>query len=169
MVTDSQVRLLRRKLMQRKTLAAAAAAAGMSERSAGTWQEGPMPSATKEPRSWRTRLDPFIGVWEGELVPLLERDEERVLEARVVLAELERKHPGGYSEAQLRTLQRRMRQWRALHGPEKEVFFEQEHVPGREGAFDFTDAKALGVTIRGEAFDHLLFEFVLSYSGWSWS
>jgi hypothetical protein len=169
MVTDSQVRLLRRKLMERKTLAAAAAAAGMSERSGRSWKEGPMPSAAKEPRRWRTRLDPFAGVWEGELVPLLERDEERVLEARTVLAELERKHPGGYSESHLRTLQRRMRQWRALHGPEKEVFFEQEHIPGREGAFDFTDATELGVTISREPFEHLLFEFVLSYSGWTWS
>jgi len=169
MVTDSQVRLLRRKLMQKKTLVAAAAAAGMSERSARTWREGPVPSATKEPRAWRTRVDPFAGVWEAELVPLLERDERRVLEARTVLAELERRHPGGYGEGQLRTLQRRIREWRALHGPEQEVFFEQKHIPGREGAFDFTDAHELGVTISGEAFEHLLFEFVLSYSGWTWS
>lgn len=169
MVTDIQVRLLRRKLMTGKTLVGAAAAAGMSERTARTWKEGPLPSATKEPRSWRTRVDPFAEVWESELVPLLDSDEKGVLEGRTLLAQLERKHPGEYSEAQLRTLQRRMREWRALHGPEKEVFFEQEHVPGREGAFDFTDARDLGVTISGETFEHLLFEFVLSYSGWTWS
>jgi hypothetical protein len=169
LVTDIQVRLLRRKLMTGKRLIAAAAAAGMSERTGRTWREGPLPSVTKKPRSWRTRPDPFAGVWEGELVPLLELDEKRVLEARTLLAELERRLPGEYGEAQLRTLQRRMREWRALHGPEKEVFFEQAHVAGREGAFDFTDARELEVTVLGEAFEHLLFEFVLSYSGWTWS
>jgi hypothetical protein len=68
----------------------------------------------------------------------------------------------------LRTLQRRIRDWRALHGPPKEVFFEQQHVPGREGAFDFTDCGELGVTIAGKPFEHLLFEFVLTYSSWTW-
>ena len=62
-----------------------------------------------------------------------------------------------------------MRDWRALHGPEREVYFPQEHVPGREGAFDFTDASDLNVTINGERFEHLLFEFVLSFSGWTWA
>ncbi|MGH7472406.1 MAG: IS21 family transposase [Candidatus Methylomirabilales bacterium] len=169
MVTDSQVRLLRRKLMQGKRQMAAAAAAGMSERSGRTWKEGPLPSATKEPRDWRTRPDPYAGVWEDELVPLLEGDKKRVLEARTLLAELEKKHAGRFREGQIRTLQRRMRDWRALHGPEREVMFPQEHLPGREAAFDFTHGKELGVTIRGELFDHLLFEFVLSFSGWTWA
>jgi hypothetical protein len=49
------------------------------------------------------------------------------------------------------------------------VIFPQDHLPGREGCFDFTRANELGVTIRGELFEHLLFEFVLSFSGWTWS
>jgi hypothetical protein len=169
MVTDSQVRLLRRKLMQGKTLVAAGASAGMSERTARTWKEGVLPSATKEARSWRTRPDPFAEVWRSELVPLLERDEERVLEARTLLGELEKRRPGCFSASQLRTLQRRVREWRALHGPEREVYFPQEHVPGRECAFDFTHGKELGVRVCGQPFDHLLFELVLSFSGWTWS
>lgn len=169
MVTDRQVRLLRTELMQGKTQVAAAAVASMSERSARSWKEGPLPSLTRRSRTWRTRPDPFAEVWAAELVPLLERDEERVLEARTLLFELEQKYPGQYDERRLRTLQRRMRHWRALHGPEREVYFEQEHVPGREGAFDFTDATNLGVTISGELFEHLLFEFVLSFSGWTWA
>ena len=48
------------------------------------------------------------------------------------------------------------------------MYFEQVAVPGREAAFDFTDASSLGVTIRGEAFRHLLFEWVLSYSRWTY-
>jgi hypothetical protein len=168
-VTDSQVRLLRRKRMQGKTLVAAAAAAGMSERTARTWKDGLLPSEKKAPRHWRTRLDPFAGVWAGELVPLLEADKERVLESRTLLAELEKKWPDQFGESQLRTLQRRVRDWRALHGPARDVIFPQDHLPGREGCFDFTRANELGVTIRGELFEHLLFEFVLSYSGWTWS
>ncbi len=169
MVTDEQVRVLRQKRMDGKTQEAAAAAAGMSERTAREWSEGPLPSASKKERTWRTRADPFVEVWTTEVVPLLESDSSRILEARTLLAELEKRHPGGFGEEQLRTLQRRMRDWRALHGPEQEVFFPQEHVPGREGAFDFTNANELGVTIAGDEFEHLLFEFVLSFSGWTFT
>jgi len=169
LVTDSQVRLLRRKRMQGKTLVAAAAAAGMSERTGRTWKDGLLPSEKRRPRHWRTRPDPFVGVWAGEVVPLLKADEERVLESRTLLAELEKRHPGEFGESQLRTLQRRVRDWRALHGPDRDVIFPQDHPPGREGCFDFTHAKELGVTIRGELLDHLLFEFVLSFSGWTWA
>lgn len=168
MVTDAQVRLLRKKVAEGKTLTTAAAAAGMSERSARTWKAGPLPSETKEPRAWRTREDPFKEVWDADIVPMLQADDDGVLEATTILDELRRKHGDNYGESQLRTLQRRLREWRALHGPGKEVMFEQRHEPGREGAFDFTDASDLGVTIAGALFQHLLFEFVLSYSKWRW-
>jgi hypothetical protein len=168
MVTDAQVRLLRKKMAEGKTIALAAAAAGMSERSGHTWKAGPLPSETKEPRTWRTRPDPFAGVWDSEVVPLLESDKAGVLEGTTVLAELQRRHGEAYGAGQLRTLQRRMHEWRALHGPGKEVMFEQVHPPGREGAFDFTDCSELGVTIAGEVFAHLLFQFVLSFSKWRW-
>jgi hypothetical protein len=168
MVTDEQVRLLRQKLMEGKKQETAAAAAGMCERSARKWQQGPLPSETKAPRWWRTRVDRLADVWEREIVPLLVSDEKGVLQATGVLGWLQDKHPGQYDDGLLRTLQRRIRDWRALHGPPKEVFFEQEHVPGREAAFDFTDGSELGVTIAGQVFLHLLFEFVLTYSGWTW-
>lgn len=167
MVTDEQVRLVRKRLMEGKSQASAAAAAGMSERTARTWLgEGLLPSQAKGARHWRTRADPFAEVWEGEVLPLLRADEEGRLQGKTVLGELERRYPGKFEGGQLRTLQRRMRIWRALSGPEKEVYFPQQHVPGREGAFDFTCANDLGVTIGGARFDHLLFELALSYSGW---
>jgi len=168
MVTDGQVRVLRRKLMEGKTQEAAAAGAGMSVRSARKWQAGSYPSQAHKPHLWRTRPDPFAGLFESEIAPLLAADEKRVLEARTLLGELDRRHPGCFSAHQLRTLQRRIREWRALHGPEKEVYFPQEHLPGREAAFDFTNCNDLGVTIGGEPFLHLLFELALSYSGWRW-
>lgn len=168
MVTDAQVRLLRKKMAEGKTIASAAAAAGMSERSAYTWRTGALPSESKEPRGWRTRPDPFAAVWESDVVPLLRSDEGGVLEGPTVLAELRRRHGDFFGPAQLRTLQRRMQQWRAMHGAGKEVMFEQVHPPGREGAFDFTDASELRVTIGGQVFAHLLFQLVLSFSKWRW-
>ncbi len=147
MVTDAQVRLLRRKMAEGKTIAAAAAAAGMSERSGRAWKAGPLPSGTKEPRGWRTRADPFSAICPRtpEVVPELQADTSGVLEAKTILSELQRRHGNGYGPGQLRTLQRRVHEWRAHHGPGKEVMFEQRHEPGREGAFDFTDCNELGV------------------------
>jgi hypothetical protein len=168
MLTDKQVRLLRKKLMEGKTQEAAAAATGVSERSARKWQKGLLPSQTKEPRWWRTREDPLAAVWDLLVVPLLEADTKRKLQAKTVLEVLEREQPGEFGEQHLRTLQRRIRDWRALHGPPKEVYFEQRHVPGREGQLDFTHGTELEITIGGVLFVHLLFELVLSYSGWRW-
>jgi hypothetical protein len=166
MVTDKQVRLLRKKRMAGETLEAAAAAAGMSERTARKWQQGAMPSATKTPRAWRTRADPFAEVWEAEIEPLLVEDKEGKLEAKTIFEDLVRRLPGKFEAGQLRTLQRRIRDWRAERGPEKEVFFPQEHAPGRMGSMDFTHGTELGVTIAGVLFVHLWFELVFAFSGW---
>jgi Mu transposase-like protein len=168
MVSDAQVRLLRQKRMDGKTQEAAAATAGMSVRTAREWDAGPLPSTTKRGRDWRTRPDPFAAIWPLEIEPLLQSDRKGVLEAKLVLAELCARHPEQFHAGQERTLQRRFRDWRALHGPEPEVFFEQVAEPGREAAIDFTHASDLAITIAGEPFPHLLFEFVLRYSGWTW-
>ena len=154
--------------MEGKTLASAAAAAAMSERTARTWKDGLLPSQTKEARDWRTRPDPFREVWDTDVVPLLEADETGRLEAKTIVEVLGQRYPGRYGEAQLRTMQRRVRQWRALQGPPKTVCFQQQAQPGREGAFDFTHGTELDVTILGQPFRHLLFQFVLVYSGWRW-
>jgi len=165
-VTDAQVRRLRQKRMEGKTQAAAAAAAGMSVRAARAWERGPLPSEAKRPRSWRTRSDPFAEVWASEIEPLLVRDTEGVLESTFLFEHLARRHPGRFAAGQVRTLQRRVREWRACQGPPREVFFPQVHPPGREAQIDFTHASELGVTIAGEPLAHLLFEFVLCASGW---
>ena len=153
--------------MQGKKQATAAAEAGMSERAARKWASGPMPSDVHPPRTWRTRQDPFEDLWATEVVALLETDEDGRLQAKTIFEHLQDRHPGRFKSGQLRTLQRRIRDWRAAHGPGREVFFEQVHPPGREGAADFTRAHELGVTISGEILVHLLFVFRLSYSGWT--
>ena len=125
-------------------------------------------------------------MWDSRIVPLLLRDEKREIEAKTVLAYLRDVPPvapagaglegdaregasrATFDKGLLRTLQRRMRDWRALHGPEKEVFFPLQHVPGREAAVDFTHGTELSVTVQGVLLVHLLFELVLSFSGWTW-
>lgn len=169
MVNDRQVLLYRKKRMEGKTQEAAAAAADMTAKTARKWERGPLPSTQEPvPRSWRTRTDPFEAVWEPEVEPLLKADEGRKLQAKTVLQTLIERHPDKFNTGQVRTLQRRVRGWRALYGPGKEVFFEQVHPMGAEAQFDFTDASKLGVTICGAPLDHLIFEFILSHSKWRW-
>ena len=170
MITDQQVVLLRQRLMESKTQQSAAATAAMSERSARKWQRGELPSDRKRARRrWRSRPDPFIDVWESDVVPLLLTDPDGELSATTILEWLDERHPGRFGRSQLRTLQRRMRDYRALHGPDKEVYFQQEHPPGREAQVDFTHCGELGVTIGGESFRHLMFQLVLSHSGWRYA
>ena len=135
--------------MEGKTQETAADQAGMSVRSARKWQSGLLPSATKPEHRWRTRPDPFDAVWEDEIEPLLRGDPAGKLKPTTLIDWLEEQHPGRFSAAQLRTLQRRLQDWRALHGPEREVYFPQEHPPGREAQIDFTHCGELEVTIAG--------------------
>ena len=155
--------------MEGRNQETAAAMAGMSVRSARHWQSGPLPSERKTEHWWRTRPDPFDGVWEGEIEPLLRGEAAGGLKATTIIEWLEERHPGRFSASQLRTLQRRLQDWRALQGPDREVYFPQEHPPGREAQVDFTHCNSLGVTIGGRPYRHLLFHFVLCYSGWRYA
>ena len=116
--------------MEGKTQQTAAAVAGMRERSARKWQCGPLPSETKTERWWRTRPDPFDGVWEEEILPLLQDEAAGRLRATTIIEWLEERHPGRFSASQLRILQRRLQDWRVLNAPDQEVYFPQEHTPG---------------------------------------
>ncbi len=147
-------------------LVTAAAKAGMSEPTARKYRrEKKLPSELRPVRTWRTREDPFAAVW-PDVERMLEMDGG--LEAKTVFRELQRQHPGRFTVGQLRTLQRRFRRWRALHGPSKEVFFAQVREPGVQCQSDFTDMRQLSVTIGSEPLAHLCFHFVLSYSNWEW-
>jgi transposase InsO family protein len=78
--------------------------------------------------------------------------------------EMLRRHPD-LSPGIRRTLERRIRSWRAVHGEELEVVFRQVHEPGRLGLSDFTEMSRLGVTIAGQPLAHLLYHFRLPWSG----
>jgi transposase InsO family protein len=90
------------------------------------------------------------------------------LEAARLFDELQERYPGRFSAGQLRTLQRRMRDWKAVRGPARQVIFPQVHPPGREAVVDFTHASDLGVRVAGQPLVHLLFVLKLSFSGWTW-
>lgn len=165
-ITDNQIRIFMQSKTRGKSIAVAAAQAGFSERSAYNIMSASHETANRK-RTWKTRQDPFEAVWQGELMPLLEAKPK--LEARTLLEELQKRYPGQYPDCQLRTLQRRVRQWRATSGPEKEVIFRQKNPPGWQGISDFTNADKLGITIRKEPFPHLLYHFRLSFSGYEFA
>ncbi len=153
MVTDRQVRLLMKGIRREKSLAVAAAKAGMSEKTARKYRDlGKLPGEVRPRHDWRTRQDPFEKVW-AEVRGHLER--EPGLEARTLFDDLQRQYPGEFADGQLRTLQRRVKTWRALEGPPREVFFPQVHEPGRLCESDFTHMTSLGVTMAGRPFEHL--------------
>ena len=142
----------------------AAAKAGMDPKTARKYlRDGRVPGEMKPDRTWRTRSDAFADVWD-EVRQQMETNPG--LEAKTVFEALQRKYPGQFADGQLRTLQRRLKQWRATEGPSREVFFTQEHVPGRLGQSDFTHMTELGITVGGQSFPHLLYHFVLAYSNW---
>src|SRR5450631_2218471 len=162
-ITDAQVKELRRQIQSSLSLQRAALKTGMDRKSAAKYREGKMPRDRRMPRTWRTRLDPLAAVW-----PEVQAELDRApgLQALTLLTWLQERYPGQYGNELLRTLQRRVRQWRALAGPAKEVFFTQVHAPGRLGSSDFTHMNNLAVTIQGQRFEHMVYHFVLTYSNW---
>lgn len=163
-ITDQQVKIYKQ-MKGRVTQEVAAARAGISIRSARRIDKSQTLPSQKKERHWRTREDPLAGVWEQELEPLLAA--EPGLQAKTMLEELQRRYgQETYGDGLLRTLQRRIRAWRALKGDELEVFFAQDNPPGRLGLSDFTVADELGVTLAGEEFNHRIYQFALAFSGW---
>jgi len=129
-------------------------------------RSGKLPSELVEARDWRTHEDAFLEHW-PELEGLL--TESPALEAKTLFELLLEKYPGRYEEGQLRTLQRRVKAWRAERGPDKDVVLGQLHRPGEAAQTDFTWMTELAVTIAGQAFVHMLCVFVLPYSNWRWA
>jgi hypothetical protein len=162
-ITDLQMTKYKQ-LRGKHTQEAAAAKTGISVSSARRIESSLVLSSQRPPRHWRTRADPLCEIWDAEIVPMLERAPR--LMAVTVLEELQRRYPERLGESVLRTLQRRVRQWRAENGAEREIFFAQEHPPGRLGLSDFTVADELGVSIAGLVLDHRLYQFTFAHSGW---
>jgi len=164
MVTDHQVRRLMSLVKTESTLAIAAAKAGMDEKTARKYRRfGKLPNECRLEHTWRTRPNPFDAVWD-EIAARMKANPG--LEAKTLFEDLQRRFPGEFQDGQLRTLQRRIKHWRATEGPDKEIFFAQVHKPGEQGASDFTHMTSLAITLAGQPFEHMLYHFVLTYSNW---
>jgi hypothetical protein len=164
--TNAQVRLAMKERQKGRTQEQAAAKANLQSRKTIRKYErlGQLPSELKTPRTYRTRPDPFETDW-PELEAMLEQAPE--LDATILFDWLGERRPGQYDEGQLRTLQRRVSAWRALHSPAV-LTLEQVHRPGEVLQTDGTWMNTLGITVGGRAFPHLLIHCVLPYSNWEW-
>jgi len=161
-ITQHQESLYMSKRQQGKRQETAAVCAAISERSGRRIEKGERQSIPGE-RHWRTREDPFEAIWEKELVPLLEKEAQ--LTGLTLWEYLEDEHAGKFPYSVLRTLQRRVKHWKATQGPNKVVIFRQSVPAGQQGLSDFSHP-ATEITIQGEVFTHLLYQFRLAYSGW---
>jgi len=164
--TDVQVRIIMREREKGRTQEQAAASANLRSRKTAAKYErlGQFPSALKRPRSYRTRTDPFVEDW-PEVEAMLTAAPE--LEGKALFEWLCERGPGKYQEGQLRTFQRRVARWRALHCRQVAVL-EQVHHPGERLQTDGVWLTELGVTIQGVRLKHLLIHCVLPYSNWEW-
>jgi hypothetical protein len=164
--TDAQVRLIMKERSKGKTQEQAALKANLcSCKTVRKYEQlGELPSELKEPRSYRTRPDPFEADWAEVEKKLKEAPE---LEAKTLFDWLSERDGVQYQEGQLRTLQRRIRNWRVLNG-NPTLTLDQIHHPGKVLQSDGTCLNGLNVTIQGQPFEHILFHSVLPYSNWEW-
>ena len=164
--TDKQVRLLMKERTKGRTQQQAAVKANISSRKTARKYErlGKLPGELKKLREYRTRKDPFADDWELIAEKLRQAPG---LEARTLFDWLSEEKPGKYKEGQVRTLQRRISDWRALNR-EQDAVLEQVHRPGEAIQTDGTWLSKLEVTINGSPFKHILIHCVLPYSNWEW-
>ena len=162
-VTDRQKRLFMT-LKKTHTIDVAAAKAGFSRATGYRLAEDPFLLSGKAAPRGRRRPDPLADIFETEVVPILENSPG--IRSVGVFEALMQRHPD-LDPGVRRTLERRIRAWRAEHGPEQEVIFRQTHEPGHRGFSDFTHMGSLGVSVAGQPLDHMLYHFRLAWSGFA--
>lgn len=167
LITNQQYRLYMKARTSGHTQVISAAKAGFCERSGRTLEkQNRLPGQRSLKRGRKPGSHLFAKVWDTEIVPLLKLSP--ALSALAILEHLQDTYPDCYALNSLRTLQRLVRHWRAVHGSDKEVMFRQVHQPGLQGLSDFTAPKTFAITIKGQVFEHILYHFRLSYSCWSY-
>jgi hypothetical protein len=161
MITTQQRTRLVTEFQRTGSVSMSALKIGMDRKTARKYLNYPERLSQPRPaRDWRTRVDPLARIW-PEAEPRLRAAPE--LEAKALFEHLLMIRPEEVRETQLRTFQRRVRQWRLEQGPAPEVIFPQTHSPGEVMQLDWTHAKELEVSIAGHPLDHLLCQAVLPY------
>jgi transposase InsO family protein len=160
-INDHQMRLYMKSRLT-ESMPVAAAQAGISLASAYRIESDTrLPSQKALPRG-RRRPDPLVSIFDPEVIPMLQAAPG--LRPIAIFEEMQRRHPE-LPDRVRRTLERRIRQWRALNGQDQEVIFRQVQEPGRMGLSDFTEMGDLAVRVSGVELDHRLYHFRLACSG----
>jgi hypothetical protein len=164
MIKNNQMRRLIKIMNKTNNISLSASKTDMDEKTARKYLKlNKLPGELKKEHTWITRKDPFKDVW-NEVCDLLSVNAG--LNAKTIFEYLQKKYPAKYPDGQKRTLERKIRRWKALNGSSKEVYFDQIHRPGELSQSDFTHMNDLGITIKGEAFNHMIYHYVLTYSNW---
>ena len=165
MISDKQYKTLVRAMKHVRTISSASDIAEMHRNTGSKYLKvGDLPSNIKKPRNPPNQPAAIREEHWSEIQMILEDSPE--LEATAALEYLQEKYEGFYNGKELRSLQRRMKEWRVFNGSEKEVMFWQTYRAGEKSQSDFIKMDYLKVTIRGKQYNHLLFHFMLPYSGW---
>ncbi len=167
MINETQYRKLVSEFNRTKEITMSSIKAGMDRKTGSKYiKGGKSPSERIRPHGWRTRKDPFAGV-AAEIEGMLGNADD--LEPLTVFRHLQEKYPGRFQDGQLRTLERRVKEWKMMNGSAKVVSIPQIHVPGRLMELDWTSMNEIGITICGVHFKHLLCHAVMTYSNWEWA
>jgi len=167
MINNQQYRRLMKEYQQTANLTVSAMKADVSRPTARKYlNANQTPAQLQEKHHWRTRPDPLEKVWDEAMTML---DDAPELEGKTLFEYLLDRHPADLQPVHLRTFQRRVKQWRLQHGPDKEVMFPQNWAPGLAMQLDWTNANELGVRINGLPYEHLLCHLVLPFSNWQWA
>ena len=167
MITDFQYRRLIKIFNCTGDISMSSIKSGMDRKTGSKYLKGgKSPSERKKPHTWRTRTDPFDDV-KDDLCTLLSKADD--LQALTIFQHLQEKYPGKFHDGQLRTLERRVKEWKMEQGNSKLLSVPQKHIPGKLMELDWTCMNALQITIEGAPFKHLLSHAVLTYSNWEWA
>jgi len=162
MVTDNQVLALWKEFRKSKVIKIAALKTGMDRKTATNYlKQNTLPSESIKNRDWKTREDKLQNIW-----PLAEEFLKVTpdIEAKALFEHLLDNYPARLHEGQLRTFQRRIKQWRIKHGHDQEVYFDQLTIPGKMAQLDWMDMNKFAIEINGQFFKHKLTHFTLNHS-----
>ncbi len=162
MVSDHQVLALWKEFKKSKVIKISALKSGMDRKTASKYlKQSKLPSELVKLRSWKTHEDKLQKVWPFA-EDFLEASSD--IEAKALFEHLIETHPDLLEESQLRTFQRRVKQWRIKNGGNKEVYFDQTTIPGKLAQLDWLDMNKIEIKINGELFKHKFIHFTLNHS-----
>jgi hypothetical protein len=161
-VTDHQVLALWKEFNKSKVVKISALKVGMDRKTATKYINSKiLPSEIVKDRNWKTHPDKLEAIWSKAEEFLQENSD---IEGKALFEHLLETYPNDIEGNQLRTFQRRIKQWKIKHGEDQEVYFDQLTTPGRLAQLDWVVMNKIGVEINGEHFEHKLSHFTLNHS-----